>query len=88
MGHGNEFNRGAALRSVNRREFVCGLCGSALATTISGMLPQRAWARASDQRKVVVVTFGGGARDEETFAPQGQENIPRLLHDPIDISAG
>ncbi|ACO33889.1 hypothetical protein ACP_0069 [Acidobacterium capsulatum ATCC 51196] len=32
-------------------------------------------------RKVVVVTFGGGARDEETFAPEGQENIPHLLHD-------
>lgn len=30
-------------------------------------------------RKVVVVTFGGGARDEETFAPEGQENIPYLL---------
>ena len=27
----------------------------------------------------MVVTFGGGARDEETFMPEGQENIPRLL---------
>jgi hypothetical protein len=27
----------------------------------------------------VVVTFGGGARDEETFMPDGQENIPFLL---------
>jgi hypothetical protein len=32
-------------------------------------------------RKVVVVTFGGGARDEETFQPDGQENIPHLLKD-------
>ncbi len=32
-------------------------------------------------RKAVVVTFGGGARDEETFMPDGQENIPRLLHE-------
>jgi len=32
-------------------------------------------------RKAVVVTFGGGARDEETFIPEGQENIPHLLHD-------
>ncbi|MGI9072942.1 MAG: hypothetical protein ACR2JB_16910 [Bryobacteraceae bacterium] len=32
-------------------------------------------------RKVVVVTFGGGARDEETFMPEGQENIPYLLGD-------
>jgi hypothetical protein len=30
-------------------------------------------------QKTVVVTFGGGARDEETFAPEGQENIPRML---------
>jgi hypothetical protein len=30
-------------------------------------------------QKVVVVTFGGGARDEETFMPDGQENIPVLL---------
>ncbi|MDQ2900927.1 MAG: hypothetical protein M3Y07_14185 [Acidobacteriota bacterium] len=29
--------------------------------------------------KAVVVTFGGGARDEETFMPDGQENIPHLL---------
>jgi hypothetical protein len=83
MGQRNEFDRGAALRSLSRREFVRGLCGSALATTVSSMLPQRAWARASDHRKVVVVTFGGGARDEETFAPEGQENIPRLLQELI-----
>ena len=30
-------------------------------------------------RKVIVVTFGGGARDQETFAPEGQENIPNML---------
>ena len=30
-------------------------------------------------KKVVVVTFGGGARDQETFMPEGQENIPLLL---------
>jgi hypothetical protein len=29
--------------------------------------------------KTIVVTFGGGARDEETFAEEGQENIPNLL---------
>ncbi len=35
------------------------------------------------KQKVVVVTFGGGARDEETFAPEGQENIPVMLRDLI-----
>jgi hypothetical protein len=34
-------------------------------------------------RKAVVVTFGGGARDEETFMPEGQENIPHLLNELI-----
>jgi hypothetical protein len=41
--------------------------------------PLRALA-APRKQKIVVVTFGGGARDEETFAPEGQENIPNLLH--------
>ena len=35
------------------------------------------------RRKVVVITFGGGARDQETFAPEGQENIPRLMREFI-----
>ncbi len=35
------------------------------------------------EQKVIVVTFGGGARDEETFAPDGQENIPHLMNDLI-----
>jgi hypothetical protein len=35
--------------------------------------------QARKRRKVIVVTFGGGARDQETFAPEGQENIPHLI---------
>jgi hypothetical protein len=31
----------------------------------------------------VVVTFGGGARDQETFAPEGQENISHLMRELI-----
>src|SRR6202171_3132024 len=38
---------------------------------------------AAGKRKVVVVTFGGGARDEETFTPEGRENIPNLVTDLI-----
>ncbi len=30
------------------------------------------------ERKLVVVTFGGGCRYQETFTPQGLRNIPRL----------
>jgi len=38
------------------------------------------------KRKVIVVTFGGGARDQETFAPEGQNNIPHLVQELIPQS--
>ncbi len=75
------WNHIAAEQSRTRREFLRGLCGSALATSASGVLPGRAWAEPAANRKIVVVTFGGGARDQETFAPEGQENIPHLLNE-------
>jgi hypothetical protein len=34
-----------------------------------------------------VITFGGGARDQETFAPEGQENIPNLMRELIPQSS-
>ncbi len=34
-------------------------------------------------RKAIIVTFGGGARDDETFVPDGQENIPHLLNELV-----
>src|SRR3981189_162613 len=39
------------------------------------------------KKKVVVITFGGGARDQETFAPEGQENIPHLMRELIPQSS-
>src|ERR1022692_4551264 len=87
MGQSNESSRIAAARGWDRREFVRALCGSGLATTVSSVLPPRVWARTSDRRKVVVVTFGGGARDQETFAPEGQENIPNMLRELIPQSS-
>ena len=54
--------------------------------TLGSRLLHASWARAvaaSPRRKVVVVTFGGGARDQETFAPEGQENIPHLMRELI-----
>lgn len=39
------------------------------------------------KRKVIVITFGGGARDQETFAPEGQENIPHLIRELIPQSS-
>jgi len=38
-------------------------------------------ANVPSKKKVVVVTFGGGARDQETFFPEGQENIPNMMRD-------
>lgn len=35
----------------------------------------------------MVVTFGGGARDQETFAPEGQENVPHLMRELIPQAA-
>src|SRR5208283_2376058 len=62
----------------SRREFLRAATG---ATAASALAAFPRWGRAAVERrpKVVVVTFGGGARDEETFMPEGQENIPHLL---------
>jgi hypothetical protein len=65
-----------------RRDFLRDAAGVALGTALF----RPAWARAassSPKRKVVVVTFGGGARDQETFMIEGQENIPHLMSDLI-----
>jgi hypothetical protein len=56
--------------------------GAAAAGSLFGLAPLRAHALPKG-RKAVVVTFGGGARDEETFMPEGQENIPHLLNELI-----
>jgi hypothetical protein len=62
----------------NRRDFLRSAVGIAAATATYSFSPTRALALPREP-KIVVVTFGGGARDEETFAPEGQENIPNLL---------
>lgn len=65
--------------SESRREFLRLTTGAALLRACPA-LAQHAPKPAPADRKVVVVTFGGGARDEETFMPDGQENIPNLLN--------
>ena len=72
----------AAAVSQSRREFLRLATGALTATTSMSFAPSFARA-ASAGKKVVVVTFGGGARDEETFMPDGQENIPVLLNQLI-----
>ena len=68
--------------SWSRREFLRAATGATAATVLSAFSPLRAMAMRKGQ-KAVVVTFGGGTRDEETFMPDGQENIPHLLGDFI-----
>ena len=67
-----------------RRDFL----RSAAGLTLGSAFLRPSWARAasSPKRKVVVVTFGGGARDQETFAPEGQENVPHLMRELIPQS--
>ncbi len=62
----------------NRREFLRLASTCAVTSALVPSLPAHALASLHRQ-KVVIVTFGGGARDEETFAPDGQENIPTLM---------
>jgi hypothetical protein len=67
---------------VSRREFLRSAAGIGAGTALFSFRPLHALAM-PQARKVVVVTFGGGARDEETFAPDGQENIPHILQELI-----
>jgi hypothetical protein len=69
----------AAQLSSNRREFL-----RSAGLTLGSTLLRTPFARAaniSPKKKMVVVTFGGGARDQETFAPEGQENIPNMMRE-------
>jgi hypothetical protein len=65
--------------SLSKRRFVQ-LAGLSIANRI---LP--GWLAAQESRprrttnKVVLVTFGGGVRYSETFAPEGLLNIPRMV---------
>jgi hypothetical protein len=61
-----------------RRDFLRAATGASAGAALFG-LASHAAAAASKPGKIVVITFGGGARDEETFMPDGQENIPNLL---------
>src|ERR1700756_2737877 len=67
--------------SRSRREFLRGAAGVALGSALMGASPFVRGETARKKRKVIVITFGGGARDQETFAPEGQENIPNMLHE-------
>jgi hypothetical protein len=75
----NSLRDSARAISWNRREFLRSTVGIGTPAALLGFSRLRALA-IPRKKKAVVVTFGGGARDEETFAPEGQENIPHLLN--------
>jgi hypothetical protein len=70
----------------NRREFLRNTAGLALGGALLGPGTMARSVIAPSKRKIVVITFGGGARDQETFAPEGQANIPHLMGELIPQS--
>src|SRR6266852_9324470 len=72
--------------ACRRREFLRTAAAMALGSTLLHN-PVALAGIPAKKRKVVVITFGGGARDQETFAPEGQENIPHLMHELIPQSS-
>jgi hypothetical protein len=74
-----EWAQASEAQGWSRRQFLAGAMGSA--ATGAGLLkPRRLFASTGTAaRKLIVVTFGGGARDDETFSLRGQGNIPHLV---------
>lgn len=66
---------------MRQRDFLK-LAGLSIAQRILPPALLSLWAQAAEAqakgRKVILVTFGGGVRTSETFAPEGLRNIPRL----------
>ena len=65
--------------ATGRRDILRG----AAALLADALLPRRDAAAADrpGQSRAIVVTFGGGVRWEDTFAPEGWANIPHLVSD-------
>jgi len=73
----NDFHR----VSVSRRDFLRDAIGATAAASLLGMATGHALpVLAVPAQKVVIITLGGGARDDETFSIGGQQNIPHLLN--------
>lgn len=73
-------SRTAYERSISRRRFLWDVARTTAGTSLFGLRSLGQSPRLPlSARKLVVVTFGGGARDEETFAEEGQRYIPRML---------
>jgi hypothetical protein len=65
--------------SLSRREFLRSVLGATASLGCS--YPMRGMSAASPaKQKAIIITFGGGARDDETFSLDGQQYIPHLLN--------
>ncbi len=73
--------------SRTRRDFLRDAAHLTVGGAFLGASPLMRAESARKKRKIIVITFGGGARDQETFAPEGQENIPHLLSELIPQSS-
>lgn len=71
----------------SRRDFLRDAAGLAVGGALLSASPLVRGAVAQKKRKTIVITFGGGARDQETFSPEGRENIPNLLRELIPQSS-
>lgn len=76
----------ARLLSLSRRDFLRDVAGLTLGAAVLSASPMVRGESLLRRRKVIVITFGGGARDQETFAPEGQVNIPHLLRELVPQS--
>jgi hypothetical protein len=77
----------ARIRSQNRRDFLRSAAGLAIGSALVSGSPFLHGESVRKKRKVIVITFGGGARDQETFAPEGQENIPNMMRELVPQSS-
>ena len=82
----NGIDRIAQQRAITRRDFLHSVALASAGSRLFSFAPSFS-GQTLHNRKVVVVTFGGGARDEETFALEGQENIPHMMQELIPQAA-
>lgn len=73
--------------SRTRRDFLRDAAHLALGGSLVSASPFVRAQAARKKRKIIVITFGGGARDQETFAPEGQENIPNMMKELVPQSS-
>jgi hypothetical protein len=71
----------------SRRDFLRSAAGLTFGGALIAGSPLIRAESARKKRKIIVVTFGGGARDQETFSPEGVENIPHLVNELIPQSS-